>query len=65
MVLAGVSNGELAKGTGYSRAYVAQVRSGSRRRVSIAFLTRAGNHLGALLAEPGRLAAGIAAEPLE
>jgi len=65
MELAGVSNQQLADATGVSKGYVGQVRLGSRTRVSQKFLSRAGDYLGRILGETGRLAVGLVVEDPE
>lgn len=59
MDMAGVSNQQLADATGVSKAYVGQVRAGMRTKVSQRFMSEAGNYLGRVLGETGRLAVGL------
>lgn len=65
MDLAGVSNQQLADAAGVSKGYVGQVRSGKRTRVSGKFLLKAGDYLGRILGETGRLAVGLMREEPE
>jgi hypothetical protein len=61
MRIAGVSNQVLANATGMSRSYVGQLRAGIRTTASLQFVARAGDFLGQILGEPGRLATGLLA----
>lgn len=47
----GITNHQLARATGYSASYVAQIRAGSRQRVSIRFVDAASSYLAVRLGE--------------
>ena len=50
--MAGISNAEMARATGMSESYVAQVSSGTRVRVNTGFLNRAAVYIAARMGEP-------------
>ena len=50
--MAGISNAEMARATGMSESYAAQVSSGTRVRVNTDFLDRAAAYIAARLSEP-------------
>ena len=48
----GISNREMARATGMSESYAAQVGSGTRLRVNVDFLNRAALYIAARMSEP-------------
>ena len=59
MQLADVRSPQLARATCVSPGYVRQLKCGLRQRVRREFLLRAGDYLGRILGETGRLATAL------
>ena len=55
--IAGITNSQMARYTGMSESYSAQVRAGTRTHVSANWLTHAAAHLAVRLGEPARVTA--------
>ena len=50
--MVGISNREMARATGMSESYAAQVGSGTRVRVNVDFINRAAIYIAARMSEP-------------
>lgn len=59
MQLAGTNSSQLARATGVSSGYVRQLKLGMRERASREFVLRAGDYLGRVLGETGRVATAL------
>ena len=55
--IAGITNAQMARYTGMSESYAAQVRAGTRTHVSANWLTHAAAHLAVRMGEPARVTA--------
>lgn len=55
--IAGITNAQMARYTGMSESYSAQVRAGTRTHVSANWLTHAAAHLAVRMGEPARVTA--------
>lgn len=54
-----ISNSQMARATGLSESYCAQVRSGTRTRVSATWLARAAEYVAVFVGDPLRVAAAL------
>ena len=65
MEMSGASCADLAAATGWSRSYVGELRTGARSWAARPFVSRAGDYLGRMLGEPGRVAVALIVEEPE